>query len=462
MPQSGSKHHARAKLIVAIAFLITCITVIALVIAMIFGDGTWFKVGADVNTQAAISVEMTLPIALEQNQALEAELKVSNTGTASGKIIVRAVISPAALANNLGNNVTVVPADDITRYFGEGFETGSAVLWQVGELAKGSSMSMPITFLTNADVGGVVKGKVIAYTVATPTVRCGTLKLSRCQGTSTETIADQAEQSGIVVASAGSELINLGKGYNLFTIPLTATDDSLNDFWSQFTTPLAYAINAASGQWDNISLQANYSSIKPGVGFWLYHADGGKVKAPTGRPVAYNTTYDMVLASGWNIVGNPYNKRIKLDGETILVKQDGKETVTLNEALTAGTIARIVGLEGASDPANPSSAVYIDFVPGRFIASYTGFMINAATNITLVFPGKSILAPGELLTQTEKAQIISWISANNLDVCGNVAATTNNQSPLFDSSTGQVLDQYDCVLLNHPDTPWVKKSLATE
>lgn len=460
--QSGSKHHARAKLIVAIAFLLTTLTAVALVIALVFGGDSWFKVGADIDAKASIKVDMQLPEALEQNQALEAELTVSNEGTEAAQVRVEAVITPSALSNDLANSLSLISSENINKIFGEGFESGSAVVWDVGDIARGESKSIPITFLTNSDVGTVVNAKAIAYTVTSSFTRCGLLKLGRCEGAETEDIAAEVGSTGVVIATAGSELIELGKGYNLLTMPLTLTDESLNEFWSQFTTPIAYAYNLTSGQWDNITLQENYSRIKAGAGFWLYHPDGGKIKVPTGRPIAYNTAYNMDLNIGWNIVGNPYNKRIKLDGEAILVKQEGQETTTLNEALTSGTISQIVGLDGASDSANPQAAVYIDFVPGRYISSYTGFMINTTANVTLVFPGKSIFAPGELLTQSEKAQIIKWISANNLDVCGNIATTSNNQSPLYDASTGQILDQYDCILLNHPETPWLDQDLATE
>jgi len=460
--QSGSKHHARAKLMVAIAFLLTTLTAVALVIALVFGGDSWFKVGADVDTKASIKVDIQLPEALEQNQALEAELTVSNEGTEAVQVRVKAVISPSTLTNDLANDLSVISSENINKIFGEGFESGSAITWEVGKIARGESKSIPITFLTNADVGAIVSAKVISYSITPQNTRCGLLGLGQCEGADIEQVVAQSNQTGVVIATAGSELIELGKGYNLLTIPLTLTDESLNEFWSQFTTPIAYAYDLTSGQWDNITLQENYSRIKAGVGFWLYHPDGGKIKVPTGRPIAYNSAYNMDLNTGWNIVGNPYNKRIKLDGEAILVKQEGQETITLNEALTSGTISQIVGLDGASDSANPQAAVYIDFVPGRYISSYTGFMINTAADIILVFPGKSIFAPGELLTQSEKAQIIKWVSANNLDVCGNIATTSNNQSPLYDASTGQILDQYDCILLNHPETPWLDQDLATE
>ena len=61
------------------------------------------------------------------------------------------------------------------------------------------------------------------------------------------------------------------------------------------------------------------------------------------------------------------------------------------------------------------------------------------------------------ISSTEKTQIDTWITKNNLNKYGDPTGTIyTGGTPLFNESTGQTLDLYNYILKNHPDRPWEK------
>ena len=57
----------------------------------------------------------------------------------------------------------------------------------------------------------------------------------------------------------------------------------------------------------------------------------------------------------------------------------------------------------------------------------------------------------------EKAKIEKWIVDNKLNEYGDSADILYaGGTPLFDEETGERMDRYDYIRMNHPDEPWNK------
>jgi len=75
--------------------------------------------------------------------------------------------------------------------------------------------------------------------------------------------------------------------------------------------------------------------------------------------------------------------------------------------------------------------------------------IDALANIQI------ISLHSQKISASEKKQIDSWIKKNNLNQYGDPVGTIYaGGTPLFDESTGQILDLYEYILKKHPDKPW--------
>jgi hypothetical protein len=57
----------------------------------------------------------------------------------------------------------------------------------------------------------------------------------------------------------------------------------------------------------------------------------------------------------------------------------------------------------------------------------------------------------------EKAKIEKWIVDNKLNEYGDSADTLyTGGTPLFDEQTGETMDRFEYIRINHPDEPWNK------
>ena len=64
-------------------------------------------------------------------------------------------------------------------------------------------------------------------------------------------------------------------------------------------------------------------------------------------------------------------------------------------------------------------------------------------------------AQEQALDLSEKAKIEKWIVDNKLNQYGDSADTLYaGGTPLFDESTGEMVDRYEYILKNHPHKPW--------
>lgn len=66
-------------------------------------------------------------------------------------------------------------------------------------------------------------------------------------------------------------------------------------------------------------------------------------------------------------------------------------------------------------------------------------------------------AKNQALKLNEKAKIEKWIVDNELNQYGDSADILYaGGTPLFDESTGEMMDRWEYIKKNHPDEPWNK------
>jgi len=409
-------------------------------------------------TKKNLSVNIIPSQTVEQGASGKWQVSISNDTRKNKNTIVKIIAKGVNIAQVDENesSLSVYSSDEVQIDFGDTWSSTNGLIWRPGIIKKGGATSISFIGLPTAGSGDQATVKAIAYELKQEGNRCGFLWLRKCNINITETKINEQEVSATVGAvSQRRDAITLGKGYNLVTIPVILNDITAGRFWSQFTKPVGWHLDSSSQSWHNLAESQYYKDMKPGVGMWLYHPNGGEILIPDGDSPDPDSTYDLKLSVGWNQIGNPYKYRIKLDGDKILVKRSGKDTITLSGAIEEGTLSNLLG--AATTQATTESVAqtsYIQLVMGRYLPIGSAFFINTKEAVTLAFPGKSIFAPGELISAVEKAKIISWINSNGLDVCGNEPSSDISSDPLRDNQTGEILDQFDCVLIKHPERPW--------
>lgn len=442
---------------VAISLLVTALAVVMIVVVLVLDS--FGVIGKRNNQSKTVSVGLVAPQALEQGASAKWQVTVNNNTRKKVTVIVKLIAQGVNLGPINENNpsTTVVSSEQVAENFGGDWGKNDELDWRPSQIAKGKSISLDFIGLPTLSSGETGKVKAIVYQLNEEGKRCKFLWLAKCNIHISENKLAETEASEVVTAvNQRRDAVTLGKGFNLVSLPVTINTATAGRFWSQFTTPLGWHLDSATQAWHNTTESQYYADLKPGNGMWLYHPDGGEILIPDGDAVNSDANFELKLSTGWNQIGNPYKYRIKLDGDRILVKRSGKDTITLGGVAEEGVVTKLLGVAGAESGAAGSEPTYVELVMGRYLPIGSGFFINTTEAMTLVFPGKTIFAPGELISAVEKAKIISWINSNGLDVCGNEPSSDISSNPLRDDQTGEVLDQFDCVLIKHPDRPWNK------
>ena len=447
----------RARGLVIAAVCLTALTALG-VLVFIFADiyRSQTKGAGRPAPRLALSVSASQYTIQGANATLRLEVK--NNLTHSVNTIVKVAALGVDFTNSLSTaqGITIIGKEEIVK-LDPALADGTGVVWRVGEIGAGARQVLTISAKVSGSVGDKAVVKAAAYRVSTSGRRCGFLWLARCGIEVAELALAKDELSFLITPTeTNRHTLALGKGYNLVSLPLILNAEGRKAFWEQFSKPEAWRLDGETGTWLDLTQAEHSAEIKPGNGFWLYHPDGGEIQLPPGETADISAKYAVKLTAGWNQIGNPYNKRIQLSGDQIIVQRAGQEDLSLAGAMEAGIIKNMLGAAGAVPKEEGETDIsYLPLVPGRFVPPYTGFFVETGEAVTIVFSGQLLLAPGELLTAAEKAKILSWVNKNALDICGNpVSAGNSRGNPLLNTDTGEILDQFDCIIINHPDQPW--------
>lgn len=105
------------------------------------------------------------------------------------------------------------------------------------------------------------------------------------------------------------------KNYQIISIPLTLSNNSVSAVFSTFMSSIGYdptkwrLFDYANN--DNQEYAA-FSTIVPGKGYWLISRNSASINPGAGTTVTADedTPFTITLTPGWNLIGNPYNFRI--------------------------------------------------------------------------------------------------------------------------------------------------------
>jgi hypothetical protein len=128
-------------------------------------------------------------------------------------------------------------------------------------------------------------------------------------------------------------------GFNLVSVPLTTIP---NDVDSVFGDDVGIPVNISS--WFSTGLDSSKGSyqtpttVQEGMGYILFSQGNlSVVDAPSGSQEITTGPYSISIQRGWNILGNPFNKRVGL-GETSIRRMESGETLGFPEAVTRGWV----------------------------------------------------------------------------------------------------------------------------
>lgn len=333
--------------------------------------------------------------------------------------------------------------------------------WYVGNLEPKQTKSQQI--IGNATGLKVrIEGRMISSQEIESS--CGFLNLATCKK---QTPDQQIAFEAIDIAIKEVAKINLRSGYNFITLPYILTPVDATKLLSSFKDRYAYSFNPETGEYLSLYQEDNVNRIKPGYGIWIYGGTDQEVALPDNKSETNsNDSYSVKLASGWNHLGNPYSKRIILSAEKILVREiaeDGTESGTqysLKSAVDAGVISQpyIVKSKNFTD----SSGVQSDLTKvlewktvgyESTIEPFVGFLVRAEKRVALTFPGRNVIAPGDLLSIEEKDRISLWIRNGSLNEYGEPSSTVYSGGVPQDKN-GNPVNRFDYILNKNPGRPW--------
>jgi hypothetical protein len=457
-------------------YLVIISVLASLVVLLVIGFLIQFRnnVSADVNVGNYLgTLKLTgLPEEIKTGDSISLTLSVTNQGQTdirSSYVLVQGyglnLSNTLNLARNLSESesgfLRQLNSEELLRFENAG---DSNFYWYVGDLNKKQTKSQQILAKVTAANGATPKIEAKYFLPQTKTIPCGMLSLGRCQ-----TIVGSSQIGGeqFLINLVASDKIRLRAGYNFITLPYIMTTGSIKDFLSSLKDHWAYVFQPTTGGYVDLNSGDNASLIKPGVGFWIYDSIGGEYALPSTKvETNVNEALTLNLDIGYNQIGNPYPKRIILSGDKILVREiaeDGSATgaiYSLKSAIDSGVLSApyIISYKSSGGGNTLSDLLEYKALPlNSTLSAYTALTVKSTKKVTLIFPGKEIVAPGDLLSAEEKAKVEKWILDNGLNQFGDPAGTAySGGTPLIDEKTGQTIDRLDYIVTKHPDRPWNK------
>jgi hypothetical protein len=457
-------------------YLIVISVLAGLVVLLIIGFLLQFRsnVSADINVGNYLgTLKLTgLPQEIKAGDSLSLTLSVANQGQTdihSSYVLVEGygldLSNTLHLTQNLSESepgfLRQLNSEEIARFESAG---DSNFYWYVGDLNKKQTKSQQVKAKVTAASGTTPKIEAKYFLPQTKTIPCGILSLGRCQSV---VGSSQIGEGQFLISLVNSDKLRLRAGYNFITLPYIMTTGSIKDFLSSLKDHWAYVFQPTTGGYVDLNSGDNASLVKPGVGFWIYDSVGGEYTLPSTKiETDINETSTLDLDIGYNQIGNPYPKRIIVSGDKILVREiaeDGSATgaiYSLKSAIDSGVLSApyIISYKSSGGGSTLSDLLEYKALPlNSTLSAYTALTLKSTKKVALIFPGKEIVAPGDLLNSEEKAKVEKWILDNGLNQFGDPTGTAySGGTPLIDEKTGQTIDRLDYIVTKHPDRPWNK------
>lgn len=153
-------------------------------------------------------------------------------------------------------------------------------------------------------------------------------------------IAENFDTNFLVATLADEAILKLEKGFNLITIPYNVTPNEASKVLLGLKKKWGYKWDAVTQNWVNLFTAG--VTLGPGEGFFVISDNGDEILnfKKTVREIQPATLpFEMGLAKGWNLAGNP-SGRSYLDLSKIKVKSIDK-AISLDEASKEGLISQV-------------------------------------------------------------------------------------------------------------------------
>lgn len=437
------------------------------------------KISADVeggNFSSQIKIT-GLPEEVKSSEQFSATISVTNLGTPtvkSGYLVVQGdglnLAETLSLSKNLSANesgyLRSLNSEEKSLFEQQG---DSGFYWYLGDLGHGQTKSSQVkaTVLATGNAQVKIEAKYFKGS-ASGTVSCGFLGLSECPQT---TATNQVGYGAETIKLGDQSKIKLRAGYNFISLPYVFTTSAAKTFLNSLGSKWAYYFDPSSGGYVDLNSADNASKIKPGVGFWVKSNSEGEYSLPSPKvETNISESFSIPLAIGWNHIGNPYPKRIIWSANDIVIHElgdDGRETGVVysvksaidNQIISQAYIVSYKDFTDSSGTVTDLASLFeFKALPlNSYLNSSVGVEIQSTKRLNLVLPGQAIIAPGDLLSATEKTKIEEWIIKNGLNQFGDPADTAySSGTPLVSTSGAAPTDRYDYIVLKHPDRPWNK------
>jgi len=443
--------------------------VIILVFYAIFSR---YTVNADIPVNSSASIKLSgIPQQINTGDQIVATISVANSGNSaipntfvlvqgSGIDLQQSVLINEGFSQSTPGYMRELNLGELAEFDSPG---DGGIYWYVGNLPAKQSLTQQIkgTIAVGSDAGARIDTKY--YRQSGGDSGCGFLGLSPCQNSNPIQLAVNSFQLKI----SNTSKIKLNAGYNYITLPYVFPASSIKDFLSTLRNKWAYYYKPTTGEYVSLLTDENAELVKPGIGFWLYDTQGGEYDLPeTKVETNINESFTINLEVGWNQLGNPYPKRIVFSQDEILVREvadDGTVSGTIyslksaieNGVLSDAYIVSYKGTSGTDSPSVTNSLEYQKLMPDSLLNAFAGFTIKTEKKVVMTFPGRDIIAAGDLISSEESRKIESWIIKNGLNQYGDTVGTVYaGGTPLIDEKTGKTLDRLDYILTKHPDRPW--------
>lgn len=431
-----------------------------------------YRVSADVAVNNSASIKITgIPQEVSTGDQLVATVSVTNSGKDAiedsfvliqgvGIDLAQSVLLGEGFGQDTPGYLRELDLSELSQFESPG-EGG--VYWYVGDLPVKQNLTQQVKGTIAAGSDSVARIDVKYYSHPSESGGCGFLGLSRCSGSDSVQLAVNSAQLKL----SNSSKIELKAGYNFVALPYVFPASSIRDFLVSLRNKWAYYFEPTTGEYVSLLSDNNTDLVKPGIGFWIYDTEGGEYDLPSTKvETNINESFSIKLEEGWNQLGNPYPKRVIVSGDKILVREvadDGTASGTiysLKSAVEGGilSVPYVVNYKSGSDMDSSSvtnSLEYKKLNLNSSLNAFAGFTIRADRRVVLTFPGRDVIAEGDLLSSEELKKIENWIMQNGLNQYGDPTGTVYaGGTPLVDEKTGRNLDRIDYILSKHSDRPW--------
>lgn len=192
-------------------------------------------------------------------------------------------------------------------------------------------------------------------------------------------VSNESSCSNKVSAMPNSSLteptmsLSIGKGWNMLAVPVEKTTTAtLKDSASDHTKTI-FERNA-DGSYSTGTIGVGLRN-PVGKGFWYYSDAETQLDIWGDANVA--SPYDIQLASGWNLIGNPFPNKIFWHSSKVRVSVDGTTFIDLGQAISEGVISDAFAIN------EPDAPDYVKVVPGTYMNSGTAYWIFTSGPVTL-------------------------------------------------------------------------------